>query len=404
MFNLEKSSEDPDGSDPEKQSGSVPNVNDFLVLKTLGTGTFGSVFLAREKKFKHFFAVKVIRRTKENTKAILMERNILTRINSPSVAKLFITFQTEVYAYFVMEFLPGASLKDIIQNTAPLGLPEAEVRKYFSQLLLAVKFLHERGISHRDLKTENIMMCDDGRLKLIDFGCSTFRETTIHQQELTGFSCPEDLNLNRTVVGTPLYCPPEIILCACKGYDSKMADMWSLGIILFELLTGRRPFSTSSFSALQRYLKIYIAHADTYDFPWELPDQEVRCKVTPLAQDLVQKLLRPEPQQRLKPHEAQKHKFFEEVGWEELEEWLISFNNKQMRSQNELSSSAQAQIKESELREVQLEEKAPRVGVKKTPTPPVSAPYANFEFFATEEYFRLFEARNQPFNLEGALS
>eukprot|EP01098_Paradermamoeba_levis_P005121 TRINITY_DN2175_c0_g1_i1.p1 TRINITY_DN2175_c0_g1~~TRINITY_DN2175_c0_g1_i1.p1 ORF type:complete len:185 (+),score=49.49 TRINITY_DN2175_c0_g1_i1:212-766(+) len=135
----------------------VPSTKNFVTLKRLGKGAFGTVFLAQKKSTHDLFAVKMIQKTALKKKWIFAERNHLNAVDSPYTVKLYSTFQNRRYVYMVMEYVEGSPFDSLIKQN-PGGFPEPDVKFYMAQLLVALKHLHQREVSHRDLKPENIIL------------------------------------------------------------------------------------------------------------------------------------------------------------------------------------------------------------------------------------------------------
>ncbi|KAJ0088213.1 hypothetical protein Patl1_31565 [Pistacia atlantica] len=198
-------------------------IEDFEVLKVVGQGAFGRVYQVRKKHTSEIYAMKVMRKDKimEKNHAEYMkaERDILTKIDHPFIVQLKYSFQTKYRLYLVLDFINGGHLFFQLYRH---GLFREELaRIYAAEIVSAVSHLHTKGIMHRDLKPENILLDADGHVMLTDFGLAKqFDENT----------------RSNSMCGTIEYMPPEIILG--KGHD-KAADWWSVGILLYEMLTGK---------------------------------------------------------------------------------------------------------------------------------------------------------------------
>ncbi|OMJ89254.1 hypothetical protein SteCoe_8642 [Stentor coeruleus] len=215
-------------------------IDDLIILKQLGTGMLGNVFLTCSVNTKQLYALKVIDRNKiENEKvqnSLMLERKILLQLDHSFILKLIKTFKDEKRVYFLLEYVRGEDLFDVIRD---IGLLCDEDTKFYACcLLIILHHLHERDIVYRDLKPENVMVDEEGYLKLIDFGTSKIINGRTY-----------------TMIGTPHYMAPEIILG--KGYNVS-ADYWSLGIMLYEFLCGGVPFAEDSmdtYAIFQRILE-----------------------------------------------------------------------------------------------------------------------------------------------------
>ena len=144
-------------------------------------------------------------------------------MDHPNIVKYFETYDDNKYLYLVMEFIDGQEMFDAITHHNNHRFTEKEAVKYMEQLFMAVSHLHAQGIVHRDIKPQNIMIDKHDQVRLIDFGLAAIKR---HGKSLD------------TIAGTPLYMSPEVL----KGNYGKEADMWSLGVLLYTLVSGYLPF------------------------------------------------------------------------------------------------------------------------------------------------------------------
>ncbi|KAH0503142.1 Ribosomal protein S6 kinase alpha-1 [Microtus ochrogaster] len=201
----------------------------FELLKVLGQGSFGKVFLVRKvtrPDSGHLYAMKVLKkatlkvRDRVRTK---MERDILADVNHPLVVKLHYAFQTEGKLYLILDFLRGGDL--FTRLSKEVMFTEEDVKFYLAELALGLDHLHSLGIIYRDLKPENILLDEEGHIKLTDFGLS--KEAIDHEKKAYSFC------------GTVEYMAPEVVN---RQGHTHSADWWSYGVLMFEMLTGSLPF------------------------------------------------------------------------------------------------------------------------------------------------------------------
>jgi cGMP-dependent protein kinase len=212
------------------------SLHDLVYVKVLGKGTFGIVLLAVHPSSHQLYAVKSINKEKIKTynlkENILTERNTLRQLDHSFIVKLVKTARDERYLHFVMEYVRGKDFFDALRDIEGL-LSARDAKFYVACLLVILEYLHERDIIHRDLKPENIVVDEEGYPKLIDFGTAKIVKGRTY-----------------TIIGTPHYMAPEVI--AGRGY-SVMADYWSVGVLLYEMMCGRVPFGEDEDNPVRIY-------------------------------------------------------------------------------------------------------------------------------------------------------
>ncbi|OHT10519.1 Serine/threonine-protein kinase Nek3 [Tritrichomonas foetus] len=211
-------------------------MNRYEIIRELGKGSYGSVKLARDKSTKELYAIKKVKLcclSKAEREKSLGEVKVLSSIKHPNVVAYKESFQENQTLYIVMEYIDGGDLDKVITNQRNKLMDEADILRYFVQIVSVVAYLHAHNILHRDLKPQNVFLTKLGIVKLGDFGVAKSLES----------SC----DLAKTVIGTPFYLSPEI--WEGSPYDSK-SDIWSLGCILFELCALHKPFEAQNASAL----------------------------------------------------------------------------------------------------------------------------------------------------------
>ncbi|KAI7898921.1 camp-dependent protein kinase 10 [Cokeromyces recurvatus] len=199
-------------------------IKDFELIETLGTGTFGRVWLTKQKNTNKYYAVKVLKKIDivklKQVEHINSERQILSELNFPFIVQLYCTFQDNRSIYMLQEYVIGGELFRHLRKAG--RFPNDTARFYAAQIILALEYLHHKNIIYRDLKPENILIDHRGYIKLTDFGFAK-----------------QVLDRTWTLCGTPEYLAPEII--QSKGHN-KSVDWWSLGILIFEMMAGYPPF------------------------------------------------------------------------------------------------------------------------------------------------------------------
>ncbi|XP_015733736.1 citron Rho-interacting kinase isoform X5 [Coturnix japonica] len=277
-----------------------PSVKDFDVKSVVGCGHFADVKVVREKVTGDVYAMKVMSKesllAQEHVSFFEEERSILSQSTSPWIPQLQYAFQDKKNLYLVMEYQPGGDLLSLL-NRYEDQLDESMVQFYLAELVLAIHSVHQMGYVHRDIKPENVLIDRTGHIKLVDFGSAA--KMTVNK--MVNAKLP---------VGTPDYMAPEM-LTALSG-DGKASygpecDWWSLGVIAYEMIYGRSPFtegtSAKTFNNImnfQRYLK----------FPEDV-------KVSSEFLDLIQSLLCGQ-KERLGYEGLCCHPFFSKIDWNNI--------------------------------------------------------------------------------------
>lgn len=259
-------------------------LTDFSVNKLLGEGSFGKVHLVTHKKTGAVYAIKSIDKKNKNNQEgkpyFRREIEIMYKIHHPNIVRLFSHFEDDDYCYFVMEYISKGNLFDILSKQKTKCFEVKTVACFIRDLISAVYFLHNMDppIVHRDIKPENVLLQNDGKLKLTDFGWSNY----IDENESRNTYC-----------GTPVYLAPEMIREI--GHDEHL-DIWCIGVLMFELLTGSIPFPGNTINTLsENILKTKINWPKDINFD---------------AKNLIGKILKPDPKDRISLVEMLKHPFF----------------------------------------------------------------------------------------------
>ncbi|KAK3820154.1 MAG: serine/threonine protein kinase 15, partial [Benniella sp.] len=345
-------------------------IQDFEIIKPISRGAFGKVYLAKKKTTKDLYAIKILKKAdmvrKNMVNHVLAERRVLALTRTPFVVQLFYAFASKDYLYLVMEYVIGGDLSSLL---AVFGTFEEDMAKmYIAECVLALEYLHANGITHRDLKPDNMLVNAEGHIKLTDFGLS--RITVPEQDDMFNWNdhkAPATIrrNLPRTSIisnssakaakrlskaggttdktgmsdmsntaGSPtsqqssnhpygtisgktvrrhrgsskalLGTPDYLAPELLLGFGHGPAvDWWSLGVCLFEFLAGYPPFMDESPEAI---FKNILSHS--IQWPEEGLSEE--------ACDLINRLLHRDQAQRPSPSELKAHPFFSGVDWENI--------------------------------------------------------------------------------------
>ncbi len=258
-------------------------ISDFEILKILGQGSFGKVFLSKHKKTNAIYAIKVIDKTDKNNiegkPYFQREIEIMYKLNHKNCIKLYSHFEDNNYCYFIMEYISNGNLYNYIKKKPNKKLEPKEVSNIIKELISAVYYLHNMSppIIHRDIKPENILLNENNIIKLTDFGWSNYMKLS---------------DVRSTFCGTPLYLAPEMII---SDFHNEKVDIWGIGIILFELLVGRVPFNGMNKRTL-------INNIINCNIIW---DNNIDID----AKDLISKILIIDPNKRISLNEMMKHNF-----------------------------------------------------------------------------------------------
>lgn len=205
----------------------------YTILTVLGEGSFGRVLLVDHKSGSQKYAMKEIRLPKSDTEKSWNESILLAKMTHPNIVTYRESFEADGRLYIVMEYCDEGDLMQKIKLQKGKLFPEQTVLNWFSQICLGVKYIHDKRVLHRDIKSKNIFLTQNGKVKLGDFGSALLLTSPM------AYAC--------SYVGTPYYVPPEI--WENTPYNNK-SDIWSLGCILYELCTLKHPFQANSWKHL----------------------------------------------------------------------------------------------------------------------------------------------------------
>jgi len=209
-------------------------IGKYKILSPLGSGGFGTVYLAEDTWFDKKVAIKVPHKQNLDFGELLREPRLLATLNHPNIVTILTAEKQENVFFIVMEFVPGETLESIIARGGALDVPAA--LDYTCQICNAVDHAHKHGVLHRDLRPSNVIVTGNGMLKVADFGTSRFLEIAAH---------------GTTVIGSPPYMAPEQF----RGKAVFASDIYSLGVTMFQMLTGLLPYDTPSPADLDRLMR-----------------------------------------------------------------------------------------------------------------------------------------------------
>ena len=262
---------------------SEPKISDFILMKELGVGSYGRVILVQHKITQAKYAIKCIdKRNKVNIEEkpyFRREIEIMYRVHHPNVVKLFGHFEDNKYCYFIMEYIPGGNVYNLVPKNGIKTVPTKTIVSIMKDVISAVYFLHHMTppIIHRDIKPENVVLDQNMRAKLTDFGWSNYMQGDMKRT---------------TVCGTPVYLAPEII--NNRGHDEKV-DIWCIGVLLFELLTGISPFQGNDVQTIKYNI-------NRLNIAWQRDmDRD--------AVDLIRRILKYNPEERISLEQMLLHPF-----------------------------------------------------------------------------------------------
>jgi serine/threonine-protein kinase len=206
-------------------------VGKYKIFSTLGSGGFGTVYLAEDTWIDKKVALKVPHKQNLDFGELLREPRLLASLNHPNIVTILTAERQQNVFFIVMEFVPGDTLEAIIARDGALDVSQA--LDYTCQICNAVDHAHRHGVLHRDLRPSNVMVTDNGMVKVADFGTSRFLEIAAH---------------GTTVIGSPQYMAPEQF----QGKAVFASDLYSIGVTMFQMLTGTMPYDTPTAADLER--------------------------------------------------------------------------------------------------------------------------------------------------------
>jgi serine/threonine-protein kinase len=238
-------------------------IGKYRILSTIGSGGFGTVYLAEDTWIDKKVALKVPHKQNLDFGELLREPRLLAALNHPNIVTILTAEKQENVFFIVMEFVPGEPLELVIARDGPLELSRA--LDFTCQICNAVDHAHRHGVLHRDLRPSNVIVTDNGLCKVADFGTSRFLDIAAH---------------GTTVIGSPPYMAPEQF----SGKAVFASDLYSLGVTMFQMLTGVLPYDTPSPADLDRLMRGELLTAPRLKNP----------KIPKPINDIVLKAMSPE--------------------------------------------------------------------------------------------------------------
>ncbi|KAM9067864.1 aurora kinase A isoform X2 [Sarcophilus harrisii] len=272
-------------------------LDDFEIGRPLGKGKFGNVYLAREKQSKFILALKVLFKAQLEKAGVehqlRREVEIQSHLRHPNILRLYGYFHDATRVYLILEYAPRGEVYRELQKLSKFD--EQRTATYITELADALSYCHSKKVIHRDIKPENLLLGSDGELKIADFGWSVHAPSS----------------RRTTLCGTLDYLPPEMI--EGRMHDEKV-DLWSLGVLCYEFLVGKPPFEAETYQETYRSIS---------KVEYKFPDF-----VTEGARDLISRLLKHNPYQRLTLKELLEHP------------WIIANSSKSPSNQKSKESNS----------------------------------------------------------------
>ena len=238
-------------------------VGKYKILSPLGSGGFGTVYLAEDTWIDKKVAIKVPHRQNVDFGDLLREPRLLASLNHPNIVSILTAEKQSNLFFIVMEYVPGSTLETVISRDGSIEL--ARTLDYTCQICNAVAHAHEHGVLHRDLRPGNVLVTDSGLVKVADFGTSRFIELAAH---------------GTTVIGSPPYMAPEQF----HGKAVFASDVYSLGVTMYQMLTGRLPYNTPAPADIEKLMKGELV----------APPRTHNAKISQKLNDIVMRALAPD--------------------------------------------------------------------------------------------------------------
>ena len=300
-------------------------IRDFIILKEIGQGSFGSVFLVEKETNKKKYALKVINKDflsrTERTEEALIERLILSRCKHPSIVRLSLSFQSKNKLFFVMEYCPNKDLDELLRK---FGTFEPDLAlQIICELVNVIDYLHnEMNISHNDLKPSNILLDANFHIKLIDFSTAKIKGKIFDKHK--GDFIPSEESISKDIIGTAEFISPEMV--NQKITDYKTNDIWALGIIIYMIFNGVSPFKDKN-----DFMTLDKVKEGKFDFiKKDIPDDVI---------DLINNILIEDTNKRLNIKQIKEHKYFKNnnINWDTILQNKVPIDLEKLNQLNQLS-------------------------------------------------------------------
>ena len=300
-------------------------IRDFIILKEIGQGSFGSVFLVEKETNKKKYALKVINKDflsrTERTEEALIERLILSRCKHPSIVRLSLSFQSKNKLFFVMEYCPNKDLDELLRKFGTFD-PDLALQ-IICELVNVIDYLHnEMNISHNDLKPSNILLDANFHIKLIDFSTAKIQGKIFDKHK--GDFIPSEESISKDIIGTAEFISPEMV--NQKITDYKTNDIWALGIIIYMIFNGVSPFKDKN-----DFMTLDKVKEGKFDFiKKDIPDDVI---------DLINNILIDDTNKRLNIKQIKEHKYFKNnnINWDTILQNKVPIDLEKLNQLNQLS-------------------------------------------------------------------
>ena len=300
-------------------------IRDFIIIKEIGQGSFGSVFLVEKETNKKRYALKVINKDflsrTERTEEALIERLILSRCKHPSIVRLSLSFQSKNKLFFVMEYCPNKDLDELLRKFGTFD-PDLALQ-IICELVNVIDYLHnEMNISHNDLKPSNILLDANFHIKLIDFSTAKIKGKIFDKHK--GDFIPSEESISKDIIGTAEFISPEMV--NQKITDYKTNDIWALGIIIYMIFNGVSPFKDKN-----DFMTLDKVKEGKFDFiKKDIPDDVI---------DLINNILIEDTNKRLNIKQIKEHKYFKNnnINWDTILQNKVPIDLEKLNQLNQLS-------------------------------------------------------------------